>query len=73
MSRGAVTKPQAQAQPHRKTGGFHQFMHKENTVGYVFIGLFIIGFFTFTVYPLISSLFDDQIFRHGRTGMDRHG
>lgn len=36
---------------------FHSVLYNENTVGYVFIGLFIIGFFAFTVYPMMMSLY----------------
>ena len=34
-----------------------RFIHSETTAGYFFIGLFIIGFALFTVYPLIMSLY----------------
>lgn len=36
---------------------WHRFWHSENTVGYVFIGLFIIGFIWFTLFPLLMSLY----------------
>jgi multiple sugar transport system permease protein len=36
---------------------FRDIIYHENTVGYVFISLFIVGFLVFTVYPLLSSLY----------------
>lgn len=38
-------------------GRLRRFFYAENTVGYVFISLFIIGFLVFTIYPLIMSLY----------------
>lgn len=45
------------AQGNQQKFSFSKFMNNENTVGYVFIGLFVIGFLVFTVYPLFSSLY----------------
>ena len=45
------------AQGKQQKFSFSKFMNNENTVGYVFIGLFVIGFLVFTVYPLFSSLY----------------
>jgi len=36
---------------------FKRFMNNDNTVGYVFIGLWLIGFIVFTIFPMIMSLF----------------
>lgn len=33
------------------------FFYRENTVGYTFIGLWLIGFFAFTIFPMFMSLF----------------
>jgi len=41
----------------KKGASLRSVLHNENTVGYVFISLFIIGFLVFTVYPLLSSLY----------------
>ena len=38
-------------------GKFNKLLNSDNVVGYVFIGLFIIGFLWFTLYPLIYSLY----------------
>lgn len=38
-------------------GKFNKLLNSDNVVGYVFIGLFIIGFLWFTLYPLVYSLY----------------
>lgn len=40
-----------------KTERLSRFMNRDNTVGYVFIAPFIIGFLFFTLYPLLHSLY----------------
>ena len=35
---------------------FKNFLHKDNTVGYAFIGLWLIGFIGFTIFPMLMSL-----------------
>ncbi len=34
-----------------------RFMYRDNTVGYMFIGLWLIGFLAFTIAPMLMSLF----------------
>ena len=41
----------------RKNEKFRRIIYHDNTVGYVFISLFIIGFLVFTLYPLLYSLY----------------
>ena len=36
---------------------FNRFINNNNTVGYVFLAPFIIGFLTFTIIPMLSSLY----------------
>ena len=49
----------SQSSTSKKSGqsSFSKFLYNENTVGYFFIGLFVIGFLVFTVYPLFMSLY----------------
>ena len=37
--------------------GWNRFIYNNNTVGYVFLAPFVIGFLCFTIIPMISSLY----------------